>query len=64
MFSGRPGRFNSVPATAPFTSCSERFSGSITGPGRMQFTRTARFRWASSTANVRVSAGMAPLLAK
>ena len=34
--------------------------GSISGPGRTQLTRTAWLRLPSSTARVRVSAGMAP----
>ena len=53
-----------VPRTASFRSSSERSAGSMTGPGRMQFTRTRGLRVASSTANERVMVDTAPLEGK
>ena len=50
----------SVPAIEACRSLSDRSGGSITGPGRMQLTRTLGLRAASSTAKVRVRVAIEP----
>ena len=61
---GLPSRRTSVAATAAARSAAGSSAGSITGPGMTQFTRTRGLRAANSTANVRVSVGIAPFDAK
>src|SRR5262249_33875011 len=60
MFSGFPSRCTSVPRITRSRSSGGTVGGNITGPGRMQFTRTFGFRVPSSTARLRIIAGIAP----
>src|SRR5207249_7255821 len=59
-FSGFPSRLARVALIDNSRSDGDKSGGIITGPGMTQLTRTRGLRVPSSTANIRVSVGMAP----
>ena len=61
MFSGRPARCNKRAFHRALADAAGSSSGISTGPGSTALTRT---RGASSTANMRVSVGIAPFETK
>jgi hypothetical protein len=63
-FSGDPARRTKVLSIARRRASSGKSGGKITGPGNMALTRTCGFRRLSSTANILVIVGIAPLEGK